>query len=168
MVRFNNDPKQQRLAALFATAGESDPQRAAQVAVVIEEFIGKERWDRNEAADRIAHALSLVKVQVTWNPDIYERARLIGADMIQGLTGESQNTGGAEMKAEYGTEKLAPETQEEIGQAIVALIEARGVRTYHAAIGILMITITVLVKRLPASNLKEQMKAAMLRWVQGL
>ena len=72
------------------------------------------------------------------------------------------------MKAEYGTEKLTPETQEEIGQAIVALIEARGVRTYHAAIGILMLTVTVLVKRLPASSNKEQMKAAMLKWVQDL
>jgi hypothetical protein len=32
----------------------------------------------------------------------------------------------------------------------------------------LMLTVTVLVKRLPASDHKEQMKAAMLRWVQGL
>jgi hypothetical protein len=168
MARLNNDPRQQKLAALFATAGENDPQRAAQVAVVIEDFIGNERWDQNEAAERIAHALSLVKVQVTWNTDIFERARLIGEDMIQRLTGPNENTGGAEMKAEYGTEKLTPETQEEIGQAIVALIEAKGVRTYHAAIGILMLTVTVFVKRLPASGHKEQMKAAMLRWVQGL
>jgi hypothetical protein len=72
------------------------------------------------------------------------------------------------MKAEYGTENLAPEVQEKICQAIVALIEPSGVRTYHAAIGILMITVSVLVKRLPASNSKEQMKAAMVRWAQGL
>ena len=76
--------------------------------------------------------------------------------------------GAVGMKAEFGTERLTPETQEEIGQAIVALIEAKGVRTYHAAIGILMITTTVLVKRIPASSHKEQMKAAMLRWVQAL
>jgi hypothetical protein len=43
MARLNNDQKQQKLAGLFATAGESDPQRAAQVAVVIEEFIRDER-----------------------------------------------------------------------------------------------------------------------------
>ena len=97
MARLNNDPRQQKLAALFATAGENDPQRAAQVAVVIEDFIGNERWDQNEAAERIAHALSLVKVQVTWNTDIFERARLIGEDMIQRLTGANENTGGAEM-----------------------------------------------------------------------
>jgi hypothetical protein len=72
------------------------------------------------------------------------------------------------MEAEYGKEDLTPETQEEIGKAIVQLIEARGVRTYHAAIGILMLTVTVLVNRLPASNNKEQMKAAMVRWVQGI
>ncbi len=140
MARLNNDPRQQKLAALFATAGESDPQRAAQVALVIEDFIGNERWDQNEAAERIAHTLSLVKVQVTWNSDIFERARLIGEDMIQRLTSANQSTRRAEMKAEYGTEILTPETQEEIGQAIVALIEASGVRTYHAAIGILMLT----------------------------
>jgi hypothetical protein len=168
MARLNNDQKQQRLAGLFATAGESDPQRAAQVAVVIEEFIRNECWDQKEAADRIAHALSLVKMQVTWNPDIFEKARLIGWDITQRLTGANQDTGGVDMKAEFGTENLSPETQEEIGQAIVALIEAKGVRTYHAAIGILLITVTVLMKRLPASNHKEQMRKAMLRWVEGL
>ena len=72
------------------------------------------------------------------------------------------------MKAEYGTENLAPEKQQEIGEAIEALVEAHGVRTYHAAIGILMLTIAYWVKQLPPSNTKEQMKAAMLRWVQGL
>lgn len=81
MARLNNDQKQQRLAGLFATAGESDPQRAAQVAVLIEEFVRNERWDQSEAADRIAHALSLVKMQVTWHPDIFEKARLIGLDI---------------------------------------------------------------------------------------
>jgi len=104
MARLNNDQKQQRLAGLFATAGESDPQRVAQVAAVIEDFIRQEHWDQREAADRIAHAL--VKVQVTWDPDIFEKARLIGGDMIQRLTGVNQDTGRAEMKAEYGTEKL--------------------------------------------------------------
>src|SRR5262245_44229676 len=74
MARLNNDPKQQKLASLFAVAGESDPQRAAQTAAVIEDFIKQERWTRNEAAERIAHALSLVKMQVTWNPDIFEKA----------------------------------------------------------------------------------------------
>ncbi len=69
------------IAGLFATAGESDPQRAAQVAVLIEEFVRNERWDQSEAADRIAHALSLVKMQVTWHPDIFEKARLIGLDI---------------------------------------------------------------------------------------
>ncbi len=72
------------------------------------------------------------------------------------------------MKAEFGTENLSPEKQEEIGQAIVALIEAKGVRTYHAAIGILLITVTVLMKRLPASTPKEQMKKAMLKWAEGM
>ena len=68
MARLNNDPKQQKLAGLFAAVGESDPQRAAQVAVVIEDFIRHEHWDQNEAADRIAHALSLVKVQNNLGP----------------------------------------------------------------------------------------------------
>jgi hypothetical protein len=167
MARLNNDQKQQRLAGLFATAGESDPQRAAQVAVVLEEFIRNERWDHKEAEDRIAHALSLVKMQVTWNPDIFEKARLIGWDIKERLTGANQDTGRAEMKAEFG-ENVSPETQEEIGQGIVALIEGKGVRTYHAAIGILLITVGVLMKRIPASNPKEQMKQAMLRWVGGL
>ena len=72
------------------------------------------------------------------------------------------------MKAEYGTENLSSEKQEEIGQAIVALIEAKGVRTYHAAIGILLLTVTVLMGRLPASNPKEQLRKAMLKWVEGM
>jgi hypothetical protein len=93
MGRLNNDQRQQRLAALFATAGESDPQRAAQVVVVIEDFIKQEGWNPSEAADRIAHAISLVKVQVTCNADIFEKAQLIGVDMIQRLTGATQDTG---------------------------------------------------------------------------
>src|SRR5262249_17810290 len=160
------DPKQQKLASLFAVAGESDPERAAQAAVVIEDFIKQERWSQNEAAERIAHALSLVKMQVTWDPDIFEKAQLIGVDMIQTLTGANQSAGRAGMKAEYGTENLAPEKKQEIGEAIEALIEAHGVRTYHSAIGVLMLTITYWMKQLPASNNKEQMKQAMLRWVQ--
>lgn len=108
-----------------------------------------------------------MKVQVTWDPDIFAKAQLIGVDMIQRLTGANQDAGRVEMKAEYG-ENVSPDMQEEIGQAIVALIEARGVRTYHAAIGILLITVSVLMKRIPTSNPKEQMKQAMLRWVQGL
>src|SRR5260370_17244831 len=110
MARLNNDPREQKLAALFATAGERDPQRAAQVALVIEDFIGNERWDQNEAAERIAHTLSLVKVQVTWNSDIFERARLIGEDMIQRLTSANQSTSRPEMKPKYATEILTPKT----------------------------------------------------------
>jgi len=168
VARWSNDPKQQKLASLFAVAGESDPQRAAQTAVVIEDFIKQERWSRNEVAERIAHALSLVKMQVTWDPDIFPKAQLVGVDMIQRLKGANQNAGRAGMKAEYGTENLAPEKQKEIGEAIEALVEAHGVRTYHSAIGILMLTITYWLKQLPPSNTKEQLKQAMLRWVQGL
>ena len=72
------------------------------------------------------------------------------------------------MKAGFGTENLSPEKQEEIGQAIVALIEARGVSTIHAAIGILMTTVTVLMKRLPPSNPKEQMRKSVLLWVERM
>src|ERR1700730_9638091 len=93
MARLNNDPKQQRLAGLFATAGESDPQRAAQVAAVIEEFIRNECWNQKEAEDRIAHALSLVKMQVTWNPEIFEKACLIGWDIKDRLTSANQHKG---------------------------------------------------------------------------
>jgi hypothetical protein len=168
MLRWNKDPKQQKLASLFAVAGESDPQMAAQTAVVIEDFIKQERWSRSEAADRIAHALSLEKVLVTWNPDIVEKAQLVGDELIRELTGKTHDAGRAGMKAEYGTEQLAPEKQKVIGEAIEALVEAHGVRTYHSAIGILMLTITYWMKQLPPSNHKEQMKQAMLRWVQGL
>src|SRR5262249_50093363 len=126
-----------------------------------------ERWGQTEAWERIAHALSLVKMQVTWNPDIFEKAQLVGLDIKARLTGAHQETGSVGMKAEFG-ENLSAEKQEEIGQAIAAIIEAKGVRTYHAAIGILMIIISIWMKRIPASKSKEQMKTAMLKWLQGL
>src|SRR5258708_11328579 len=83
MARLNNDPRQQKLAAMFATAGETDPQRAAQVALVIEDFIGNERWDQNDAAERIAHTLSLVKGQLPGNSHIFARAGLVVEYLLQ-------------------------------------------------------------------------------------
>jgi hypothetical protein len=168
MLRLNKDQKQQELAALFATAGESAPERAAQVAIVIEQFIKNEGWAGDEVRYRISHALSLVKVRATWDSEIFEKASLIGLDMIERLTAANQHQGREEMKAEFGTENLSPEIQEDIAKAIVALMEARRVRTHHAAIGILMLTVTVLMKQLPPSNHREQMRQAMLRWVEML
>jgi hypothetical protein len=55
---------------------------------------------------------------------------------------------------------------EDIGKAIVALMEGKGARTIHGAIGILMTAMMVLMKRLPASKDKEQMRKAMV-WALG-
>lgn len=41
MARLNNDPKQQKLASLFAVVGESESQGAAQAALVIEDLSSK-------------------------------------------------------------------------------------------------------------------------------
>jgi len=67
--RRNNDPKQQQLAFMFMRAAASDPRGDA--AGEIGEFINSEGWDRVEAAPRIAHALSLVKIT---QPALYEAA----------------------------------------------------------------------------------------------
>lgn len=67
--RRNNDPKQQQLAFLFMRAAASDS--CGDAASEIGKFINSEGWDRVQAAPRIAHALSLVKVT---QPALYETA----------------------------------------------------------------------------------------------
>lgn len=63
MRKLNNDADQQQLARLFILAGSSTPQEAARVAAVIAELVVNHGWTEAEAKDRLAHAISLVRVQ---------------------------------------------------------------------------------------------------------
>ncbi|GEC14644.1 hypothetical protein NWI01_05360 [Nitrobacter winogradskyi] len=62
-MKLNKDPNQQQLARLFILAGSSTPQEAVRVAAVIAEFVSDNGWSSIEAEDRLAHAMSLVRVQ---------------------------------------------------------------------------------------------------------
>lgn len=72
------------------------------------------------------------------------------------ITGANQRKEKAEM------EKISDQMSEDIGKAVVALIEARGVCTIHGALGILLTTVIVLMRRVPDSKAKEDMRKAML------
>src|SRR5215831_12460045 len=72
MLRLNKDPNQQQLARLFILAGSGTPQDAVQVAAVIEKVVADHGWTRDEARDRLAHAISLVRVQTPGA--VYENA----------------------------------------------------------------------------------------------
>lgn len=63
MRKLNKDADQQQLARLFTLAGSSTPQEAVRVAAVIAELVVNHGWTEDEAKDRLAHAISLVRVQ---------------------------------------------------------------------------------------------------------
>jgi hypothetical protein len=80
MLKLNKDPSQQQLARLFILAGSSTPKDAVPVAAVIEQFVADHGWTGNEATERLAHALSLVKVQA---PGIvYENATEVWRSVV--------------------------------------------------------------------------------------
>ena len=62
MSRMNNDPKQQELAILFASAGGCSSEELVEEISRIKKFVQEQGWDRVEEARRVAHALSMVKV----------------------------------------------------------------------------------------------------------
>jgi hypothetical protein len=82
VYRWNKDPAQLILVQLLSAAGRSDPKIAAERAVQIETFISNKGWNRTEAAERIAHALSLMK---RWSSksdqEMYQKATAIGLDI---------------------------------------------------------------------------------------
>jgi hypothetical protein len=83
MVRLNKDPDQQQIARLFILAGSSAPKDAVLVAVVIEKFVSDHGWKGDEAKDRLAHALSLVRVQAP--RAVYDNATEVWRSLV-GLT----------------------------------------------------------------------------------
>jgi hypothetical protein len=63
VLRWNKDPIQQRLASLFILAGSSTPSEAFPIAATIERLVSEQGWSNDEAKERLAHAISLVRVQ---------------------------------------------------------------------------------------------------------
>ncbi len=63
--KLNKDADQQQLVRLFILAGSSTPQEAVRVAAVIAELMVNHGWTEGEAKDRLAHAISLVRVQAS-------------------------------------------------------------------------------------------------------
>lgn len=82
MLQLNKDQKQELLAAMFIVAGESTVPKAYQTALDIRSVVTIEGWDTDEAKDRIAHALSLVKINAV--PAIYENACEVGRAIAKG------------------------------------------------------------------------------------
>lgn len=81
MAKLNKDPNQQQLARLFILAGSSTPQEAVRVAAVIEEFVVDHGWTRDEEAkERLAHAISLVRVQAP--SAVYQNALQIWRTLV--------------------------------------------------------------------------------------
>jgi hypothetical protein len=73
--RMNADPDQQQFAKLLIAAAEDSGIRAR---IDLTNWLIKQRWAANgkETRNRIAHALSIVKIASL--PATYERAREIG------------------------------------------------------------------------------------------
>jgi hypothetical protein len=149
--KLNADRHQQALAQLFIDYAERRKPWEDIFA-----FLEERRWLRDEREHRIVHALSMVRVA---RVDLYQTAKELGELIIAGArspTGPSRITDGIEV------EKISAEMTEEIGMAVVALMEVKGVRTIHGMIGILLTTVIVLMKRLPPSNTKEEIRKSML------
>jgi hypothetical protein len=144
--KWNADPDQQALAQLFIDYAEHRKSRE-DVFGFLEKQIGT--WPREECEDRITHALSMVRV---YRVDLYPIGKELGQLIIADLN---------QPKTEPPVEKISEEQLEEIGQAVVALIEARGVRTIFGMMEIVLATLIVLFRNLPASKHKEQLRKAM-------
>jgi hypothetical protein len=144
--KWNADPDQQALARLFIDYAErrKSPQ---DVFAFLEKQIGK--WPRKELEDRITHALSMVRV---YRVDLYPIAKELGQLIIFGAN---------QPKGEPAVENISGERLEEIGPAVVALIEAKGVRSVHGMLQVLLTTIMVLFRNLPDSEDKERLRKAM-------
>jgi hypothetical protein len=75
MLRLNKDPRQHELAHMFASAGRISSREAVQQVLQIMAFIQRAGWGRIEAVERVAHALSLVKISDS--NVVYENARQV-------------------------------------------------------------------------------------------
>jgi hypothetical protein len=82
VARWNNDRKQQELALMLISAGRSTAREAVPVALEIRAFISREGWGAAEAADRISHALSMVKVME--RRVVFENATEVGLTLARG------------------------------------------------------------------------------------
>jgi len=82
MVRWNKDPTQQQLALMLIRAGSGTAREAVPVALEIKTFVRRQGWDRAETSDRIAHALSMVRVMEPGA--VYNNASEVGMSLARG------------------------------------------------------------------------------------
>ena len=82
MIRWNKDPTQQHLALLLIRAGSGTAHQAVPIAHEIKALVNRNGWDRAEAADRIAHALSMVRVMEPGA--VFENATEVGLSISRG------------------------------------------------------------------------------------
>lgn len=80
MLRWNKDPIQQQLASLFILAGSSTPKDAVPIAITIERLVAEQGWTNDEAKERLAHAISLVRVQAPGV--VYENATQVWRTIV--------------------------------------------------------------------------------------
>ncbi len=71
MLRMNKDRNQQQLASMFLAAARSSPAEGARISLDILAFMRAQGWDRVQALDRMAHAISMVNVM---DPRAYNNA----------------------------------------------------------------------------------------------
>ena len=57
---------------------------------------------------------------------------------------------------------LTLDQKEAIAKEVVDLIQSKGVNTYHTMVEILMTTVILMMKRMPVSNEKDQMKKSLI------
>jgi hypothetical protein len=84
-VSWNNDPTQQRLAMLLLAAsqsGETDHQDAIELTVAM---FTEKGWGREEALNRVSHAVSLVGRAVNYNSDTVKVAQAIVYDIARNV-----------------------------------------------------------------------------------
>jgi hypothetical protein len=73
--KLNADPSQRSLAQLLIDGAEG----VGFGHIMIEDFIDQQGWARDEAENRLAHAVSMVKV---WRPDLHAEAKRISLEYV--------------------------------------------------------------------------------------
>lgn len=110
-------------------------------------FLEEGKWARAEREERIAHAISMVRV---WRPSLYEVSKDLGQLIIVGGRQPGQSA--------MGVAPMSMEQMERVSDEIITLLQKRGVQNMERGIEVLMITTVRLIKGLPTPAAKDNIK----------
>jgi hypothetical protein len=171
-VAWNNDPVQQEITALLLSASQDQ-----QYASVIEQILiifNQQGWTKEEALNRLSHAVSMVwrfadrgsyKVAKAITNDIAKVARNVSPEVLGGYRPLSPQTKRPDEQQGRTMKAVSEEDAERIGQQIMDLFETNSL-TVGQSVQVLTITTMVALKNMPP-GVKEEMKKKIIDAVRA-